>query len=141
MRFIIISHVLRHELIQRNIKKTFHLQNSNKQKHIMESKFDQMMRQQLSNLIGYIFRNEPIQTQKNPMPHAKDLTYQSILSILAEKVEYQFLQYWQLNQSVLLVISIVVLVFILIGIKWFNGSGLRNTWTLINSSISWFNKS
>ncbi|RNA05559.1 hypothetical protein BpHYR1_002605, partial [Brachionus plicatilis] len=105
----------------------------------MESKFDQMMRQQLSNLIGYIFRNEPIQTQKNSMPHAKDLTYQSILSILAEKVEYQFLQYWQLNQSVLLVISIVVLVFILRGIKWFNGSELGNSWTLINLPNSWFN--
>ncbi|RNA15118.1 hypothetical protein BpHYR1_048947 [Brachionus plicatilis] len=100
-----------------------------------------MMRQQLSNLIGYIFRSESIQNQKKPMPDAKDLTYQSILSILAEKVEYQFLQYWQLNLSVLLVISIVVLVFILKGIKWFNGSGLRNKWTFINSPINLFNKS
>ncbi|RNA33196.1 hypothetical protein BpHYR1_020633 [Brachionus plicatilis] len=105
----------------------------------MRVKFEKMLRQRISNLIQYIFRSEPIQTQKNPMPHAKDLTYQSILSILAEKVEYQFLQYWQLNQSVLLVFSIVVLVFILKGIKWFNGSELRNTWTLINLPNSWFN--
>ena len=64
---------------------------------MMKSNFDQMVRQQLSNLIGHMFRSEPIKNPTNPIPHAKDLTFQSILSILAEKVEYQFLQYWQLN--------------------------------------------
>ncbi|RNA05469.1 hypothetical protein BpHYR1_054585, partial [Brachionus plicatilis] len=105
----------------------------------MSGKFEKMLRQRISNLIGYIFRPESTQNSTNPILHPNDLTNQSILSISAEKVEYQFLQYWQLNQSVLLVISIVVLVFILKGIKWFNGSELRNTLTLINLPNSWFN--
>ncbi|RNA09801.1 hypothetical protein BpHYR1_010015 [Brachionus plicatilis] len=64
-----------------------------------------MLRQRISNLIRFIFRPESTQNSTNPIPHPNDLTNQSILSISAEKVEYQFLQYWQLNQSVLLTIN------------------------------------
>ncbi|RMZ96472.1 hypothetical protein BpHYR1_040787, partial [Brachionus plicatilis] len=63
-----------------------------------------------SNLIGYVFRPESTQNPTNPIPHLNDLTFQSILSILAEKGVYQFIKY-------------------------------SNTWTLINSLNSSFNKS
>ena len=109
----------------------------------MQTNFDRMLRQRISNLIGYILQLEPMQNPTNQLPPTKDLTFQSILSILAEKVEDQFLQYWQINQTVSLVISIVVsLVFKLMVLKWFKGSRLINTcFNIVYAPINWLSKS